>query len=279
MIRAEITSDLTIGDDCAPAVIAGPCVLEAYELSEEVAREAKRICERLGFSYVFKASFDKANRTSASAYRGLTVEEGLAQLDRIRSEVGVPVLTDVHEPAQVQLVAEVVDVVQVPAFLSRQTDLLKAAGASGKAVNVKKGQFLAPWDMRYVAEKLEDAGARAILLTERGTTFGYNTLVVDFRSLPQMRALGYPVVFDATHSVQMPGAAGGASGGQREFVAPLARAAAAVGIDALFLEVHPDPDNAPSDGPNMVRLADLESLLEDVGSIMQTTRAAAAELT
>lgn len=264
MIRTEITDHLAVGDGCPLVIIAGPCVLETHELSLEVASECSRVCNALGLSYIFKASFDKANRTSIHSQRGHSLKAGLELLGRVREEIGVPVLTDVHESAQVSAVAEVVQVLQIPAFLCRQTDLLLAAAASGRAVNVKKGQFLAPWDMRYVVEKLEAGGTRRILLTERGSTFGYNVLVVDFRSLPQMRALGYPVVFDATHSVQAPGGAGAASGGQREFAPALARAAAAVGIDALFLEVHPNPDRAPSDGPNMVPLDDLEELLTEV---------------
>ncbi|MGI8440586.1 MAG: 3-deoxy-8-phosphooctulonate synthase [Thermoleophilaceae bacterium] len=264
MIRTEITPDLAVGDGAPPLVIAGPCVLESHELSLEIGAECRRVCEALGASYVFKASFDKANRTSVGSYRGPAFEHGLELLAAARRELGVPVLTDVHDPHQVDAVAEVVDVLQIPAFLSRQTDLLLAAAASGRTVNVKKGQFLAPWDMEHVVAKLEEGGTRRILLTERGTSFGYNTLVVDFRSLPAMRALGYPVVFDATHSVQAPGGAGGASGGNREDVPYLARAAAAVGVDALFLEVHPDPDRAPSDGPNMVRLEGLPELLAGV---------------
>jgi 2-dehydro-3-deoxyphosphooctonate aldolase (KDO 8-P synthase) len=264
VIRTEITDHLAVGDGCPLVIIAGPCVLETHELSLEVASECSRVCNALGLSYIFKASFDKANRTSIHSQRGHSLKAGLELLGRVREEMGVPVLTDVHESAQVSAVAEVVQVLQIPAFLCRQTDLLLAAAASGRAVNVKKGQFLAPWDMRYVVEKLEAGGTRRILLTERGSTFGYNVLVVDFRSLPQMRALGYPVVFDATHSVQAPGGAGAASGGQREFAPALARAAAAVGIDALFLEVHPNPDRAPSDGPNMVPLDDLEELLTEV---------------
>jgi 2-dehydro-3-deoxyphosphooctonate aldolase (KDO 8-P synthase) len=264
-VHAQITPGLAVGDGCPPALIAGPCVLESHELSLAVAAECSRACEALGLSYVFKASFDKANRTSVGSPRGPSLEPGLELLAAVRRDAGVPVLTDVHEPAQVEAVAEVVDVLQIPAFLCRQTDLLLAAAASGRAVNVKKGQFLAPWDMRYVVEKLEAGGAAGrILLTERGTSFGYNALVVDFRSLPQMRGLGHPVVFDATHSVQSPGGAGPSSGGQREYVPYLSRAAAAVGIDALFLEVHPDPDRAPSDGPNMVRLDSLRGLLEGV---------------
>lgn len=274
MIRSQITPDLAVGDGCPLTFIGGPCVLETDGLAIEIAEECARICARLGLAYIFKASFDKANRTSIATYRGRSLDEGLATLARVRAEAGVPVLTDIHESPQAAAAAEVVDVLQIPAFLCRQTDLLLAAARTGKAVNVKKGQFLAPWDMRHVVEKLKAGGADRILLTERGTTFGYNTLVVDFRSLPQLRELGYPVVFDATHSVQAPGGAGGASGGQREFIPHLARAAAAVGIDALFLEVHPDPDNAPSDGPNMVRLDRLEELLSDVASV--ATRAAQA---
>jgi 2-dehydro-3-deoxyphosphooctonate aldolase (KDO 8-P synthase) len=257
-----------VGDGCPLAIIAGPCVLESPELSLGIARECQSICDALGFTYVFKASFDKANRTSLGSYRGLALDAGLRQLADVRDTVGAPVLTDVHERGQVTKVADVADIIQIPAFLCRQTDLLLAAAASGRAVNVKKGQFLAPWDMQHVVGKLESGGATDILLTERGTTFGYNTLVVDFRSLPQMRALGHPVVFDATHSVQQPGGAGSASGGQREFIPVLARAAAAVGIDALFLEVHPRPDRAPSDGPNMVKLDTLADLLADVARIV-----------
>ncbi len=270
MIRVELADGLVVGDGCPLTLIAGPCVLEDHALSLEIATVCRRICDGLGLGYVFKASFDKANRTSIKSPRGHSLAEGLELLARVKADVGVAVLTDVHEAAQVAPVAEVVDVVQIPAFLCRQTDLLLAAAASGRAVNVKKGQFLAPWDMRHVVEKLEEGGTRRVLLTERGTSFGYNTLVVDFRALPQLRGLGYPVGLDATHSVQMPGGLGGTSGGQREFVAPLARAGAAVGIDALFLEVHPDPDGAPSDGANMVRLDALEEILAKV------TRVAAA---
>jgi 2-dehydro-3-deoxyphosphooctonate aldolase (KDO 8-P synthase) len=264
VIRAEISDALAIGDGCPLALIAGPCVLETEELALSIATECRRVSEAAGLGYIFKASFDKANRTSVAAYRGVSIEAGLAILERVRRDVGVPVLTDVHEPAQVMPVGEVVDVIQIPAFLCRQTDLLVAAAESGRAVNVKKGQFLAPWDMQYVVEKLRSRGAENVLLTERGSTFGYNTLVVDFRSLPQMRQLGHPVVFDATHSVQTPGGAKGASGGDRTFVAPLARAAVAVGVDAVFVEVHPEPDRSPSDGPNMLALEDLESLVRDL---------------
>jgi 2-dehydro-3-deoxyphosphooctonate aldolase (KDO 8-P synthase) len=267
VIRAEITEELAIGDGCALALIAGPCVLETEELALSIASECRRVGEATGLGYVFKASFDKANRTSVKGYRGVSMEAGLSILAEVRRQVGVPVLTDVHETWQVQPVAEVVDVIQIPAFLCRQTDLLVAAAESGRPVNVKKGQFLAPWDMQYVVEKLRSRGAKNILLTERGSTFGYNTLVVDFRSLPQMRELGHPVVFDATHSVQAPGGAKGASGGDRASVAPLARAAVAVGVDALFMEVHPEPDMSPSDGPNILALGDLEDVARELTAL------------
>jgi 2-dehydro-3-deoxyphosphooctonate aldolase (KDO 8-P synthase) len=266
MRAARVDDSIAVGDGRL-VVIAGPCVLESSELALEIARSCKSVCADLGLSYIFKASFDKANRTSASSYRGQPFDRSLAMLAEVKERVGVPVLTDIHEREQAAPVADIADVLQIPAFLCRQTDLLLAAAATGRAVNVKKGQFLAPWDMRYVVEKLEAGGCGDIMLTERGTSFGYNTLVVDFRSLPQMRELGRPVVFDATHSVQSPGGAGGASGGDRRYVPALARAAAAVGIDGLFLEVHSDPDRAPSDGPNMLRLDDLAQVLEDVARI------------
>lgn len=264
MICTQITDTLTIGEGHPFALIAGPCVIESADFTLKMAAEIRQVCDRLGIAFIFKSSFDKANRTSIHSFRGQSLAQGLAILQRVKDEVGVPVLTDIHESHQAAPVAEVVDVLQIPAFLCRQTDLLLAAAATGRAINVKKGQFLAPWDMQNVVAKLEAGGARNLLLTERGTSFGYNTLVVDFRSLPQMRDLGHPVVFDATHSVQMPGGKGKASGGQRQFVAPLARAAMAIGVDALFMEVHEDPDNAPSDGPNMVPLAQLEDLLQQL---------------
>jgi 2-dehydro-3-deoxyphosphooctonate aldolase (KDO 8-P synthase) len=267
MIQTQITDDITIGDGSPLALISGPCVIESEDFTLKMAIEIRQICDRLGISFIFKSSFDKANRTAIDSFRGQSLEKGLAILQRVKDEVGVPVLTDIHESYQAKIVAEVVDVLQVPAFLCRQTDLLVAAAATGKTVNVKKGQFLAPWDMKNVVKKLESSGTQNILLTERGTSFGYNTLVVDFRSLPQMRALGYPVVFDATHSVQMPGGQGTQSGGQREFVPYLARAATAIGVDALFMEVHENPDVALSDGPNMVPLAQLESLLKQLITI------------
>lgn len=261
MIQARITETLTIGDQQPLALIAGPCVIESESFTLKMAESIAAICQRLHVPLIFKSSFDKANRSSVHGFRGGGMEEGLKILEKVRKEVGVPVLTDIHESYQAKPVAEVVDVLQIPAFLCRQTDLLLAAAETGKAVNVKKGQFLSPPEMKNVAKKLEAGGATNILLTERGTTFGYNNLVVDFRSLPQMRALGYPVVFDATHSVQMPGGLGEKSGGDRRYAPILARAAVAVGCDALFMEVHEHPDTAPSDGANMIFLAHLEPIL------------------
>jgi len=264
MVQANITDNITVGDGHPLTFIGGPCVIESEDFVLKMASAIRQICDRLGINYIFKSSFDKANRTSVESFRGQSIDTGLKIFQRVKEEVGVPVLTDIHESYQAEPVASVVDVLQIPAFLCRQTDLLLAAAATGRAVNVKKGQFLAPWDMRNVVKKLESGGAKAILLTERGTSFGYNTLVVDFRALPQMRALGYPVVFDATHSVQMPGGQGNTSGGQREFVPYLARAAAAIGIDALFMEVHENPAVALSDGPNMVPLHQLEGVLKHI---------------
>jgi 2-dehydro-3-deoxyphosphooctonate aldolase (KDO 8-P synthase) len=254
-------------------LIAGPCVIESESLCLHVAREVKTICERLGVAYIFKASFDKANRTSLHSFRGPGIEQGLRVLAMVRQEVGVPITTDIHEPWQAERVAEVVDLLQIPAFLCRQTDLLVAAARTGKPVNVKKGQFMAPWDMRHVVEKLRESGATGVMLTERGVSFGYNTLVVDFTSLPQMRAFGVPVVFDATHSVQLPGGAGSRSGGRREFIPHLVRAAVAVGVDALFMEVHPEPEKGLSDPATMFPLGELEGLLKQVVAIYQAARA------
>ena len=267
MTLTQITDTLSIGDRQPLTLIGGPCVIESEDFTLKMAEEIRKICDRLGVSFIFKSSFDKANRTSINSFRGHSLDRGLAILQKVKEQVGVPVITDIHESQQAATVAEVVDVLQIPAFLCRQTDLLLAAAATGRAINVKKGQFLAPWDMKNVVKKLEHGGAKNILLTERGTSFGYNALVVDFRSLPQMRELGYPVIFDATHSVQMPGGKGDKTGGQREFVPYLAKAAAAVGIDALFMEVHENPDGAPSDGPNMISLENLENILRQVASI------------
>ena len=245
-------------------LLAGPCVLESEAMAREIAAETGAICVRLGINFVFKASFDKANRTSISSFRGPGLHKGLEILARLRQDLRLPIVSDIHEPAQAAPAGEVLDIIQIPAFLCRQTDLLLAAAATGKAVNVKKGQFLAPWDMVHAVGKLREAGCRNILLTERGASFGYNNLVVDMRSFQVMRSFGCPVVFDGTHSVQLPGGAGASSGGQREFIPLLTRAAMAAGIDGLFLEVHPDPDKALCDGPNSLPLAGLEALLKDL---------------
>ena len=273
MQLAQIGQNIRIGEGQPLALIGGPCVIESESFTLKMAEEIRKVCDRLKVPFIFKSSFDKANRTSINSFRGQPIDRGLAILQRVKEEIGVPVLTDIHLPEQAAIAAEVVDILQIPAFLCRQTDLLLAAAATGKTVNVKKGQFLAPWDMKNVVTKLEESGHHKIMLTERGSSFGYNTLVVDFRSLPQMRALGYPVVFDATHSVQMPGGQGNKSGGQREFVPYLARAAAAIGIDALFMEIHEDPDNALSDGPNMIPLARLETVLKEIINVRQSIEA------
>jgi 2-dehydro-3-deoxyphosphooctonate aldolase (KDO 8-P synthase) len=256
-------------------LIAGPCVIENRDLVLQVAEQVKAITDRLGIRYIFKASFDKANRSSGQSFRGPGPDEGLAILQAVGQTFGVPVLTDIHESSQAAAAAQAVDVLQIPAFLCRQTDLLEAAAlavaGTNKVVNIKKGQFLAPWDMAQVVNKMAEFGLEPasgrLWLTERGTSFGYNTLVVDMRSFPQLQALGCPVIFDATHAVQQPGGRGTSTGGQREFVAPLARAAVAVGVDGLFMETHPDPDNALSDGPNMVPLHRLEPLLRQLLAI------------
>ena len=248
-------------------LIAGPCQLESEKHALDVSHELKKITSELGINLIYKTSFDKANRTSLKGKRGIGLEKSLTIFDKIRKEVKVPVLTDVHTAEQCAVVANHVDVLQIPAFLCRQTDLLIAAAKTGKIINVKKGQFLAPWDMANVIKKLEESGNKNILLTERGASFGYNTLVSDMRALPIMAKLGYPVVFDATHSVQQPGGMGEKSGGQREFVPYLSRAAIAVGVGAVFMETHEDPDNAPSDGPNMVPLDQIKSLLKQLVSI------------
>ncbi|HEY7457184.1 MAG TPA: 3-deoxy-8-phosphooctulonate synthase [Xanthobacteraceae bacterium] len=253
--------DVRFGNDLPFALIAGPCAMESRAHALEVASALREIAVRLKIGLVYKTSFDKANRTSGKSARGVGMKAALPVFAEIRDKVGLPVLTDVHEVAQCGPVAEVVDVLQIPAFLCRQTDLLVAAADTGRAVNVKKGQFLAPWDMANVVAKITGAGNRNVLVTERGVSFGYNTLVSDMRALPILRKIGAPVVFDATHSVQQPGGQGSASGGEREFISHLARAAVAVGIAGLFIETHPDPDKAPSDGPNMVPLRELEALL------------------
>ena len=251
-------------------LIAGPCVIETEDLTLSIAARLKDMTAGLPLRLVFKASFDKANRTSAAAYRGGGLEAGLQVLQRVKAETGLPVTTDIHDASQAAPAADVCELLQIPAFLCRQTDLLVAAGKTGRAVNVKKGQFVAPWDMKHAIAKLESAGCRDILLCERGTFFGYGRLVNDMRAIPEMKSLGVPVIFDATHSVQEPGGLGGATGGNRAMVEPLARAATAIGIDGLFFETHPEPDKSPSDGPNMVPLDQFPALLERILRIRQT---------
>ncbi len=261
--RARIdVGNASFGNRLPLALIAGPCQMESRDHAFDIAGQLKEICGRLRIGLVYKSSFDKANRTSLSGRRGIGLEASLPVFAAIRKELGLPVLTDVHSVEQCALVAPVADILQIPAFLCRQTDLLVAAAQTQRVVNVKKGQFLAPWDMRHVVEKITQSGNDRVLVTERGVSFGYNTLVSDMRALPILAETGAPVIFDATHSVQQPGGRGGASGGERRFVEVLARAAIAVGIAGLFLETHEDPDNAPSDGPNMVPIADLEPMLE-----------------
>lgn len=255
-------SDLTVGNDLPLTIIAGPCQLETADHAQMIAGKMKEACDAAGAQYVFKASYDKANRTSLSGKRGMGIDAGLKVLDDIRKTMGIPVLTDVHSEAQCAIAADAVDVLQIPAFLCRQTDMLLAAGNTGAVINVKKGQFLAPWEMGNIVDKVESTGNKNILLTERGTSFGYNTLVADMRGLPQMAKTGYPVIMDATHSVQQPGGKGGSSGGQREFAPVMARAAVSLGIGAVFIETHQDPDTAPSDGPNMIPLDQMPQLID-----------------
>jgi 2-dehydro-3-deoxyphosphooctonate aldolase (KDO 8-P synthase) len=275
--RSVRVGGLEIGNDRPLVLISGPCQIESRDHAMECAAALVEMCAAAGIGLVFKSSYDKANRTSASAARGIGMDRGLAILAEVRGRFGCPVLTDVHAPEQCAPAAQAVDVLQIPAFLCRQTDLLLAAGETGAAVNVKKGQFLAPWDMVNVAAKIASTGNQRILLCERGTSFGYNTLVSDLRGLPVMARTGYPVVFDATHSVQQPGGQGTSSGGQREFAPVLARAAVAVGVDAVFMETHQDPDNAPSDGPNMVPLDQFEALAADLIAYDDLTKARMAK--
>ncbi|MBI3811142.1 MAG: 3-deoxy-8-phosphooctulonate synthase [Nitrospirae bacterium] len=265
-------SHFTIGKDRGLFLIAGPCVIETEKMMIETARQLKKIATDLSIPLIFKSSYDKANRSSGQSFRGPGLVKGLKILRKIKEEFELPVLSDIHTEAEAEAAAEVLDILQIPAFLCRQTDLLIAAAKTGRAVNVKKGQFMAPWEMGNAVEKIESAGNQKILLTERGASFGYNNLVSDMRAIPIMQRFGYPVVFDATHSVQLPGAAGKSSSGQREFVAPLARAAVAAGCDGLFMEVHPDPDHAPSDGPNMVPLKDLPELLKQLKRIYEAVQ-------
>ena len=261
--EVKITDKITVGNGKI-FLIAGPCVIESEDLVMEVAKKMKEITDKLGINYIFKASFDKANRSSISSFRGPGIDKGLEILARVKEKYGVALATDIHEPWQCEKAKEVIDLLQIPAFLCRQTDLLVAAAETGKAVNIKKGQFLAPWDMKNVVNKFCEVGNENIMLCERGATFGYNNLVVDMRGLLEMRKFGFPVVFDATHSVQIPGGKGDSTGGNREYVYPLARAAVSVGVDGIFAEVHPDPDKGLSEGPNMLKLENVEGILTNL---------------
>jgi 2-dehydro-3-deoxyphosphooctonate aldolase (KDO 8-P synthase) len=263
-------ANYSIGEGHRPLLIAGPCVLESLDIAARVCETAMSVATKLKLPYIFKASFDKANRTSGEAFRGPGMDEGLSLLDSIKQKFQVPVTTDIHLPEQAVAAAQACDLLQIPAFLARQTDLLLAAAATGKAMNVKKGQFMSPMDMQHVVAKIRNSGNSKVMLCERGTFFGYGRLVNDFQAIPIMRSFDVPVIFDATHSVQQPGGLGGATGGNRAMVEPMARAAAAVGVDGFFFEVHPDPDNAPSDGPNMLRLQDFEAVLGRVIKIWET---------
>ncbi|MBG0789575.1 MAG: 3-deoxy-8-phosphooctulonate synthase [Desulfovibrionaceae bacterium] len=266
-------ADLYQASLSGPFILAGPCAIESREIALETADFLAVVSDRLGLPLVYKSSFDKANRTSSAGFRGPGMERGLAILAEVKAATGLPVITDIHHPEQAAPVAEVADVIQIPAFLCRQTDLLAAAAETGRIVNIKKGQFLAPWDMENAVEKVRVAGNEQVWLTERGSTYGYNNLVVDMRSIPQMRAFGVPVVMDATHSVQLPGGQGGSSGGQREFVSVLASAAVAAGADGVFMEVHPDPDKALCDGPNSLPLDQVEPLLKRLKALWELNRA------
>ncbi|MFZ5908368.1 MAG: 3-deoxy-8-phosphooctulonate synthase [Nitrospirota bacterium] len=269
----EITiAGFKLGGNNPLVIIAGPCVIESEEILFRTAEGIQRVCKTIGLPLLFKSSYDKANRTSVSSFRGPGIEQGLEMLAEVRKRLGIPVLSDVHSVEEARDAAKVLDVIQIPAFLSRQTDLILAAANTGKPVNIKKGQFLAPWDIRNIIGKFISTGNHALFITERGTSFGYNNLVVDFRSFPVIRSTGFPVIFDVTHSLQLPGGLGTHSGGQREFAEPLARAAAAVGVDGLFMEVHPDPDRALCDGPNMIRLDELEAMLSRIKKVHEAAR-------
>ena len=266
-----ILKDFEIGKDKL-TILAGPCAIESMDVLRTTAEVLKKVCEELDINYVFKSSFDKANRSSINSYRGLGMEKGLEMLAQIKKEFDLPIVTDIHLPEQAEIVAEVADIIQIPAFLCRQTDLLVAAAKTGKIVNIKKGQFLAPEQMKSIVKKVEDSGNKNIMLTDRGTSFGYNNLVVDFRSIPVMKEFGYPVVFDATHSVQTPGSNGDSTGGDRRFVPTLAKCAMAAGADVLFFEIHPDPDGALCDGPNMLPLSDAKNVFKKCNEIYNLIR-------
>jgi 2-dehydro-3-deoxyphosphooctonate aldolase (KDO 8-P synthase) len=273
MTKHVQVQNITIGNDLPFVLIAGPCVLESREHALEMSAAIKEITDKLGIPFIYKTSFDKANRTSIQGHRGIGMKASLPILAEVKEKMGCPIITDVHSSEQCAVIAEVADILQIPAFLCRQTDLLKAAAETGKAINIKKGQFLAPWDMGNVVKKMESFGNSQLMLCERGASFGYNTLVSDMRSLPIMAKFGYPVVFDATHSVQQPGGAGASTSGERQFVPILARAAVSVGVASVFIETHQDPDNAPSDGPNMVRLQDLPRLLSELKEFDRLSKA------
>jgi 2-dehydro-3-deoxyphosphooctonate aldolase (KDO 8-P synthase) len=267
-----LTREISIGNAAVGGsrpllIIAGPCVIENEDVTFHTAEILKDVCGRLGLPFVFKSSFDKANRTSVSSYRGPGIDKGLRILSDVRNKFKIPVISDIHSIEEIKPASEVLDTIQIPAFLCRQTDLILAASKTGKPVNVKKGQFLSPWDVKNIIEKFRSTGNQYIFITERGTTFGYNNLVVDFRGFPVIRSFGYPLVFDITHSLQLPGGQGACSGGQREFAEPLARAAVAAGVDGLFMEVHPEPEKALCDGPNMIRLDEVEKMLKTVKDI------------
>ena len=268
-----------LGGDNPLFIIAGPCVIESRDIVFHTAERLKKICDKIGLPLLFKSSYDKANRTSLSSYRGPGLEKGLRILSDLRSAFGIPVISDVHSVEEVNPASEILDVLQIPAFLCRQTDLILAASNTGKPVNIKKGQFLAPGDIKNIIDKFTFTGNQNLCITERGTSFGYNNLVVDFRGIPIMRSFGYPVIFDITHSLQLPGGLGTSSGGQKEFSAPLARAAVSVGVDGLFMEVHPDPDKALCDGPNMIRLNEVETLLKTCKAIDEVLKSSPAQHT
>ncbi|HSB32104.1 MAG TPA: 3-deoxy-8-phosphooctulonate synthase [Candidatus Sulfobium mesophilum] len=272
MTRQIKIGDIVFGGGRCPLIIAGPCVLESEDVVFHTAGQLKEICGQAGLPLVFKSSFDKANRSSIGSYRGPGIDKGLRILSDVRNKFAIPVISDVHSVDEVRLASEVLDALQIPAFLCRQTDLILAASKTGKPVNVKKGQFLAPWDVKNIAEKFTTTGNFNLFITERGSSFGYNNLVVDFRALPIMSSFGFPVIFDVTHSVQLPGGLGDRSSGQREFAEPLARAATAVGVDGLFMEVHPDPEKALCDGPNMIRLHDVRKLLTTVKELYEIVK-------
>lgn len=269
MTREIIIAGAKIGQDNPPLIIAGPCVIESEDITFQTAQRLKEICSTIGLPFVFKSSYDKANRTSIKSFRGPGMEKGLRVLADIKSRLNIPIISDIHSEEEVRPASEVLDAFQIPAFLCRQTDLVLAAAKTGKPVNIKKGQFLAPWDVKNIIEKFTSTGNQNLFITERGTSFGYNNLVVDFRGLPIMRSYGYPVVFDVTHSLQLPGGQGTCSGGRREFAEPLARAAVAVGIDGLFMEVHPEPDKALCDGANMIRLEEVKKMLTTIKALYE----------